>query len=41
MNRIFGTMLFVALLGLAWNIFALALSWFGIGLPVVDPGIVR
>ncbi len=41
MNRIFGTLLFISLLGLAWNVLALVLSWFGASLPVVDNGIVR
>jgi hypothetical protein len=36
MNRIWGTALFIALLGLAWNILALILSWFGIFAPVVE-----
>jgi hypothetical protein len=37
-NQFFGTMLFIALLGCAWNIVALVLSWFGVYLPVADPG---
>lgn len=36
MDRIFGTMLAMALLALAWNIVALILSWFGIFLPVAE-----
>jgi len=37
MNRIFGTMLFIALLGMAWNVLALFIHLlFGINLPVVE-----
>lgn len=36
MNQFFGTMLFIALLGIAWNVVALILSWFGIFMPVVE-----
>jgi hypothetical protein len=40
MNRIFGTLLYIALLGCAWNIIALILHLvFGAELPVVDPGV--
>jgi hypothetical protein len=39
MNRIFGTALFIALLGCAWNILALIVHLiFGVNLPGVDAG---
>lgn len=41
MNRIFGTLLFIGLAGIVWNIFAWIVSWFGVVLPGIDPGIVR
>ena len=36
MNDIWGFFLFVSLCGLAWNVVALILSWFGIFAPVVE-----
>ena len=41
MNRIFGTMLFIALLASAWNIIALVLSLLGLHLPAIDSGVIR
>lgn len=41
MNRIFGTMLFIALLATAWNVIALLLSLFGVHVPAVDAGVTR
>lgn len=39
MNRIFGTAIFIAVLGLAWNIIALILNLlFGVHLPGIDVG---
>jgi hypothetical protein len=38
MDRIWGTFLFICLAAVAWNVFALVLSWFGIYLPAVDSG---
>ena len=40
MDRIFGTMLFLSLLAVAWNILALVLGWFGIILPGADNGLI-
>lgn len=41
MNRIFGTMLLIGLLGIAWNFLAWIVSLFGIFLPGIDPGVFR
>lgn len=38
MNAFFSGMLAIALLGLAWNILALAGSLLGVALPAFDPG---
>jgi hypothetical protein len=40
MNRILGTILFLALLGTAWNIIALLLHLAGLDLPMVHNGMV-
>lgn len=41
MNRIFGTMLAIGLLSVAWNIIALILHLFGFNIPAIDNGLVR